>query len=89
MLKAAVRGYIINFRKGPKTQKNNELIIEIPGVNSRTEASKYVGKKAVIKLNDKEIIGKIIALHGSRGKLRARFGRGLPGKILSLPALII
>ena len=91
MLKAEamVKGYIINFRKGPKTQKNDELIIEIPNVNSRSEASKYIGRKVVVELGNKKIVGKIVATHGSRGKLRARFRRGLPGQILGAPVMII
>ena len=91
MLKAEamVKGYIINFRKGPKTQKNDELIIEIPKVNSRVKASRYIGRKAVIRMDDKEFIGKIVAPHGSKGKLRVKFRRGLPGKILGTPIIII
>ena len=84
-----IKGCIINFRVGPKTQKNDELIIEIPNMNSKSEASKYIGRKVIIELNNKKIIGKIVATHGSRGKLRARFRRGLPGQILGAPVMII
>jgi len=83
------QAYIVNFRRGPKTQKNNELILEIPGVENRSEAAKFVGQKVLLELGEgKKILGTIVSVHGRKGRVRARFRRGIPGQSLAAPVKI-
>ena len=75
----------MSFRRGRHNVKGNQVLIEIEGVDSRETASKFIGKRVVWKSpgeKKKEIYGKITALHGNKGILRARFSKGLPGIVL-------
>jgi len=75
---------IVSFRRGRHTQKVNQFLVSIEGVDSKEKASKLVGKKVVWTSSaGKKIHGKISAPHGNKGVLRARFTRGLPGQAVT------
>jgi len=84
-----MRGVIINYRRGRKTQRTNCLIIEVEGIRSRAEASKLIGRKIEIKGKNKVFRGVIVALHGNKGCVRARFGEGIPGELLGSEVKIL
>lgn len=69
---------IVNYRRGRNTQNNNQMILE-PEINSRKEASALLGKKCVYStISGKKLTGKIIALHGTKNAVRAKFETPLP-----------
>ncbi len=84
-----MRGVVINYRRGRKTQKTNCLIIEIEGVKGRAEASKLIGRKVEIKGKNKVFRGVIVAPHGNKGCVRARFDKGIPGEFLGSEVKIL
>ena len=78
-----MQGTIVNFRRGRRTQKMNQMIILVEGTDSKEKAEKLVGK--IVKWNapgkQKKIIsGKISAPHGGKGSLRVLFEKGMPGQ---------
>lgn len=78
-----MKARVLSFRRGRHTQKTNQFLLEIEGVDSRAKASQMIGRRVVWKSPaKKEIHGKITAPHGNKGALRARFSRGLPGTAL-------
>lgn len=77
-----IQGIIVNHRVGPKTQRPKECIIQLTHVNSVSEASRLVGRKVAWKFGENKIVGKIVALHGKKGLVRARFRKGVPGQAL-------
>lgn len=77
-----IQGTIVNYRIGPKTQRSKECIIKFAHVNSVSEASRLIGRKVAWKNRKNKTIGKVVALHGKKGLVRARFRRGLPGQAL-------
>lgn len=78
----AVQGTIVNYRVGPKTQRSKQCIIGFAHVTSVSEASRLIGRKVALKVGKDKIVGKIVALHGKKGLVRARFRRGVPGQAL-------
>ncbi|MCD6264272.1 50S ribosomal protein L35ae [Candidatus Bathyarchaeota archaeon] len=82
-------GVITSYRRGPKTQRPRELILLIPGVRSRREASKFIGRRVECRLPGKVLRGKIVRPHGRTGKVLVRFKRGPPGQILGSKVLIL
>ncbi len=69
---------IISYRRGRNTQNTNQMILE-PEVKSRAEASALLGKKCVYStISGKKLVGKVIALHGTKTAVRARFETPLP-----------
>ncbi|MEM2995221.1 MAG: 50S ribosomal protein L35ae [Candidatus Bathyarchaeia archaeon] len=83
------QGTVVNYRVGPKTQKPKECIIQFVNVNSIADASRLIGRKVAWKTGKNKIIGKIVALHGNKGLVRARFRKGLPGQALGTTVELI
>ncbi|MGB9676439.1 MAG: 50S ribosomal protein L35ae [Candidatus Bathyarchaeales archaeon] len=75
-------GIIVNYRVGPKSQRPKECIIQFSHVKSFSEACRLVGRKVAWKNGKNKIVGKIVALHGKKGLVKARFRRGVPGQAL-------
>jgi large subunit ribosomal protein L35Ae len=73
---------IINYRRNSTGQKMNHLIVTVEGIDNKDKASKFVGKKAIYHTGKKDIVGKINAIHGNSGALRAVFEQGIPGQAL-------
>jgi len=75
---------IMHFRQGRHHQNTRQVIIKV--AETAEEAKKVVGKKVVWTSpgkNQKKIVGKISALHGRNGSVRAIFEeKGLPGQAL-------
>ncbi|HDD63805.1 MAG: 50S ribosomal protein L35ae [Thermoprotei archaeon] len=79
-----MRGRIVGFRMTSDGYRNVQAIIEIEGVTSRGRAAVYLGRKVIWRhpRTGTEIRGKIVRLHGKKGRVIAKFRRGLPGQAL-------
>jgi len=87
--KTEITGVIKNYRVGPRTQKADQCIVIVEGYNKES-ATKLVGKKVVWKTPaGKEMIGKLTGLHGTKGALRARFEKGIPGQAIGTEVSIL
>lgn len=82
-------GLIVNYRTGPKTQRSKECILRFSNIKSSSEAARLVGKKVAWPAEERKIKGKIVALHGKEGLVRARFRKGVPGQALGTRVEII
>jgi len=78
-----MKGIIISYRMGRHTQKNNQMLIRVEGVDIKEKAQKLVGKKVVWKSKTGQIEGKVSAPHGSNGVVRVIFEKGLPGQAVT------
>ena len=79
----SMEGIITSFRRGRKTQTMNQIVILVQGVDNKEKAGKLVGKEVKwVSPGKKEIKGKISAIHGNSGAIRAIFERGMPGQSL-------
>jgi len=83
------KGLIVDYRKGVRTQKPKECIIQFPHVKSVREAARLMGRKVAWPVGEHMIRGKIVALHGKNGLVIARFRRGVPGYALGTSIEII
>ncbi|MCD6241307.1 50S ribosomal protein L35ae [Candidatus Bathyarchaeota archaeon] len=86
---AALYGIIVNYRIGPKTQRSRECLVKFPNVNSAKDASQLIGRKVAWPAEEKRIIGKIVATHGTKGLVRVRFRKGVPGQALGTHVRIV
>lgn len=84
-----IKGLVVNYRVGHKTQRSKECIIQFTHVKSISEAGRLIGRKVAWKNGKNKIIGKIVDLHGKNGLVRARFRRGLPGQALGTTVELI
>jgi large subunit ribosomal protein L35Ae len=79
-----MKGTIVNFRSSRHHQYDNQMIINVEGIDTKEKAASLVGKKVVYKTESKkEINGKITFTHGNSGAVRAIFETGMPGQSLS------
>ena len=72
-------GVIVNYRRGPKTQRNQECIVWFPNTEFSSE---LVGRTVAWPVGNRKIRGKIVGLHGKRGQVKVRFRKGVPGQAL-------
>tara|TARA_Y100000031_G_C7998368_1_gene282442 strand:- start:207 stop:470 length:264 start_codon:yes stop_codon:yes gene_type:complete len=80
-----MEGIITNYKRGKRTQDDNQMIVTTEGVDSREKAAKLVGKKVSWKTpakDAKEIKGEVRSAHGNKGALRVRFETGMPGQAI-------
>jgi len=75
-----LRGVIVNYRMGPKTQRPKEYIVQFAGVESAKRASRLIRRKVAWPVGERKIRGRIVAVHGKNGLVRVRFRKGLPGQ---------
>lgn len=75
---------IVSYRRGRKTQTTNQAILSVDTIDNKEKAEKLIGKEVVFETETKkQIKGKITAVHGRNGKLRALFEKGLPGQAIT------
>ena len=78
-----MKGRIVNYRGGVNTHYSNQMIIMPEECESKTDASKLVGKKIYWTTpSGKQIVGKIRKPHGGKGAVLVKFNKGLPGQAL-------
>ena len=78
-----MKATISSYRGSGQTQKNNQAVLLPEGVSKKEDAKKLIGKK-VFWTSPKgvKLQGKITNFHGTKGALRVRFDRGMPGQAL-------
>ena len=66
-----------------------EVLVLVPGIKSKKDAGKFIGKKAVFTdAKGKKYMGKVSGLHGRKGTLKVKFKRPLPSTSLAKPVNI-
>lgn len=88
-MSTSTTGAIVGYVKGPKTQRSKECLLKFPDVESVSEASQLIGHKIAWPSRERKCIGKIVASHGRKGLVRARFRKGVPGEAIGSPVEII
>jgi len=83
-----LRGRVVSYRTGPKTQRPKEYIVQFAEVKSAKQAAQLIGRKVAWPIGERKIRGKIVAVHGKNGLVRVRFRRGLPGQTGTLIEII-
>lgn len=78
-------GIIVNYR----IAYTKEVVVQIPGINHKKEARKFIRKRAVWKDEKGNVYRGVVAdIHGSAGALRIKFKNPLPAKALGKPVEI-
>ena len=81
-------GVIMNYRRGRHTQNTKHILLNF-NMASYRDAAKLIGKIVEwISPSGKILTGKIVALHGRKGVVRAIFKKGLPGEAIGQPVKI-
>jgi ribosomal protein L35AE/L33A len=76
------RGVIVNYH----IAYTKEVLVDVPGISSKREAGKLMGKRAVWKDSKGiEHSGYVSGLHGRKGTLRVKFKSPLPAIALAKP----
>lgn len=75
-----MEGIISNFRQGRHHTYDNQMVVIVDSLKTRTDAEKVVGQKVVWNTGKKDISGEIRSAHGNKGALRVLFETGMPGQ---------
>jgi large subunit ribosomal protein L35Ae len=78
-----MKGKIISYRRGRNTQRNDQMLVRIEGVEDKDSATKLIGKKVVWKSKKAVIQGQVSAPHGAKGVVRVSFDKGMPGQAVT------
>ena len=71
-------------------QYNNQMIIQVNGIDKKDKAKHLIGKKVIwLTQKKRELTGVIKREHGSNGALRVVFEHGLPGQALGTKVKIM
>ena len=80
-------GVIANYRRGRHTQNTKHILLNFK--MTYKDASQLIGKTVEWTSPAGRILtGKIVALHGKNGVVRAIFKKGLPGEAIGQPVKI-
>jgi large subunit ribosomal protein L35Ae len=80
----ALKGKVIQFRRGRHTYHKRHFLIEVEGVENKEDTEKLIGKSVTwLSPAGKPIKGKVAAAHGNNGVVRAIFEKGLPGQAIT------
>ncbi|AEH23800.1 50S ribosomal protein L35Ae [Pyrococcus yayanosii CH1] len=78
-----MKAVVLSYRRSKENQHNYHMIIKPLDINSREEAAKLIGRLVIWKSPSGKILkGKITRVHGTKGAVRVRFEKGLPGQAL-------
>lgn len=78
-----MRGVVVSHRRGRNSIHEYQAIVEVDGITSREEASTLRGKKVVWTTpGGNRMVGKVLAPHGNKGRVRVRFPEGVPGQMI-------
>ncbi len=84
-----MKAIIVSYRRGRHTVHPNQAIIKIEGIEERSKAFTFAGKKVVYSTKSGKVIkGVISKAHGKKGLVVARFKKGLPGQAIGKEVLI-
>lgn len=87
--KSSPRAILIAYAQGIDTIHTSHLIVELAGVSSKGAAASFIGKKISFETpSGKNILGTITSTHGSNGRIKAVFRKGVPGQALGMKANI-
>lgn len=87
MAKAEVSGTVTAFRQSKFKQDSAQTIVALAKPD---QAADLVGARVVWSRGDGlTILGRVVALHGSKGSLRVRWDRGFPPQGLGTAVKIV
>ena len=83
-----MKAIVTSYKRGRHTQYPNQILVKAEGIGY-AKAHALLGKKVVVPVSKKNnLIGKIVATHGKKGVMRARFSKGIPGQAIGKPCEI-
>lgn len=66
-----------------------EVLVRIPGINSKRDAAKFIGQKATwTDKKGSKYIGIVSGVHGTGGTVKVKFKSPLPSNALAKPIKI-
>ena len=87
MAKGEVSGIVTAFRQSKFKQDSYQTIVALA---KPEHAAELVGARVVWARKDGlQILGRVVALHGSKGALRVRWDRGFPPQALGTRVQIV
>lgn len=85
-----MKAVVTSYRRSRHIQKPDQILIKADGINTKAKAHTLLGKKVVLPVSKKtKMLGKVFAVHGNSGVVRARFTKGVPGQAIGTECEIV
>jgi large subunit ribosomal protein L35Ae len=84
-----LEGYIVSFKRGMNRYYPRQVLVELKGISYR-DAFRVIGRKVVWThpMTGRKFVGRIVRMHGRRGRVIAYFDHHLPGQALGSKVLV-
>ena len=78
---AWLTGFVVSerYKESGKNKAPRDYILSFPGIGDKESAKLLVGSLVEYRDGGLRIRGRVVAAHGMKGEVRARFRKGLPG----------
>jgi large subunit ribosomal protein L35Ae len=87
MAKAQASGTVVAFRQSKFKQDSYQTIVDLA---DPSQVEKLLGARVVWRREDGlQILGRVVARHGSKGAVRVRWDRGFPSQALGTQVKIV
>ncbi len=87
MAKTELSGTVTSFRQNKHRQDSHQTIVHMA---SKEDAGKVMGARVVwLRKDGLQILGRVVASHGSKGAVRVRWRRGFPPQALGSQVKIL
>merc|ERR1712167_410521 len=92
------KAVFMGFKRGQRTQFENQTLVKIQGCQDRKSSSWYHGKRVAYIMRTKNsktgktykaMWGKVISSHGNNGLVRAKFAKNLPPRAIGGPLRVM
>lgn len=75
-------GFVLSerYKTSGRNKKRRDYVVAFPGIDDAVDSSRLVG--AAVEYRDRftRVRGRIVGMHGRRGRVRVRFLKPLPGQ---------
>jgi len=87
MAKTELSGTVTSFRQNKHRQDSYQTIVDIA---NKDHGEKLMGARVVwLRKDGLQILGRVVASHGSKGAVRVRWDRGFPSQALGSQVKIL
>ncbi|NHI83520.1 MAG: 50S ribosomal protein L35ae [Candidatus Thorarchaeota archaeon] len=90
IIKKGLKGVVASYRRGKHLQHPNQVLLLFNDIKTKTEAASLIGRQVSwTSSTGREVLGKVLSVHGNSGVVRAKFRTNLPGQAIGTPVEIL
>ncbi|NHJ12162.1 MAG: 50S ribosomal protein L35ae [Candidatus Thorarchaeota archaeon] len=90
VIKKGLKGVVTSYRRGKHLQHPNQVLLLFNDIKTKAEAASLIGRQVSwTSPTGRDFVGKVLAVHGNSGVVRAKFRTNLPGQAIGTPVELL